>query len=192
MFAVTAGIGAEKKERQFEADLDDYSAIMLKALADRLAEAFAESLHRRVRTDSGATRRTSRSMSAELIAERYAASARRPAIRRAPTTRSSATFRCPRLPSEIGMIAHREPGDAAGGERLRVLLREPRGALLQRRQDRARSAEELGRANGEQPRGRRAGARATSLATDPAAPAPLMPRRRARAGTGSLRRCARC
>src|SRR5678809_357746 len=51
LFAVTAGLGVEKKERQFAADLDDYSAIMLKALADRLAEAFAESLHRRVRTD---------------------------------------------------------------------------------------------------------------------------------------------
>ncbi|RYF52977.1 MAG: methionine synthase, partial [Comamonadaceae bacterium] len=51
MFAVTAGIGAEKKERQFIDDLDDYSAIMFKALADRLAEAFAEALHHRVRTD---------------------------------------------------------------------------------------------------------------------------------------------
>jgi 5-methyltetrahydrofolate--homocysteine methyltransferase len=51
LFAVTAGIGVEKKERQFEADHDDYSAIMLKALADRLAEAFAERLHQRVRTE---------------------------------------------------------------------------------------------------------------------------------------------
>jgi len=51
LFAVTAGIGAEKKEKFFLDDLDDYSAIMLKALADRLAEAFAEALHKRVRTD---------------------------------------------------------------------------------------------------------------------------------------------
>ncbi|VTU15587.1 Methionine synthase [Variovorax sp. PBL-H6] len=51
MFAVTAGIGIEKKEKFFLDDLDDYSAIMLKALADRLAEAFAEALHHRVRTD---------------------------------------------------------------------------------------------------------------------------------------------
>jgi len=51
LFAVTAGIGVDKKEAQFEADHDDYSAIMLKALADRLAEAFAECLHQRVRTD---------------------------------------------------------------------------------------------------------------------------------------------
>ena len=51
MFAVTAGLGVEKKEKYFLDDLDDYSAIMLKALADRLAEAFAECLHQRVRTD---------------------------------------------------------------------------------------------------------------------------------------------
>ncbi len=51
LFAVTAGIGAEKKEKYFLDDNDDYSSIMLKALADRLAEAFAEALHHRVRTD---------------------------------------------------------------------------------------------------------------------------------------------
>ncbi|KQY19091.1 methionine synthase [Massilia sp. Root133] len=51
MFAVTAGIGAEKIEKRFEAAGDDYSSIMVKALADRLAEAFAEYMHERVRTD---------------------------------------------------------------------------------------------------------------------------------------------
>jgi 5-methyltetrahydrofolate--homocysteine methyltransferase len=49
-FAVTAGIGIEDRVAAFEADLDDYNAIMLKALADRLAEALAEWLHREVRT----------------------------------------------------------------------------------------------------------------------------------------------
>ncbi|HWC69611.1 MAG TPA: methionine synthase [Actinomycetota bacterium] len=48
-FAVTAGIGADELAKRFEADLDDYRAIMVKALADRLAEAFAEWLHREVR-----------------------------------------------------------------------------------------------------------------------------------------------
>ncbi|TWI63686.1 methionine synthase (B12-dependent) [Pseudoduganella lurida] len=51
MFAVTAGLGIEKYEKRFEDAHDDYSSIMLKALADRLAEAFAEYLHQRVRTD---------------------------------------------------------------------------------------------------------------------------------------------
>jgi len=50
-FAVTAGIGIEAKLAEFEQDHDDYSAIMLKALADRLAEAFAEYLHQAVRRD---------------------------------------------------------------------------------------------------------------------------------------------
>jgi 5-methyltetrahydrofolate--homocysteine methyltransferase len=48
-FAVTAGIGADDLAKSFEADNDDYRAIMVKALADRLAEAFAEYLHQRVR-----------------------------------------------------------------------------------------------------------------------------------------------
>ena len=51
MFAVTSGLGIEKWEAQFEKDNDDYSSIMLKAIADRLAEAFAECMHARVRQD---------------------------------------------------------------------------------------------------------------------------------------------
>ncbi|MGS0740407.1 methionine synthase [Glaciimonas sp. GG7] len=51
MFAVTSGIGIEKYEKRFEDAHDDYSSIMLKSLADRLAEAFAEYLHERVRKD---------------------------------------------------------------------------------------------------------------------------------------------
>ena len=50
-FCVTAGFGTEELARKYEAELDDYSAIMVKALADRLAEAFAEYLHREIRTD---------------------------------------------------------------------------------------------------------------------------------------------
>ena len=50
-FAVTAGIGADELAREYEAAGDDYNAIMVKALADRLAESFAEHMHRRVRTE---------------------------------------------------------------------------------------------------------------------------------------------
>ncbi len=71
LFAVTAGIGVEKKEQQFAADLDDYSAIMLKALADRLAEAFAERLHQRVRTDFWGYSADESLDTAALVAERY-------------------------------------------------------------------------------------------------------------------------
>jgi 5-methyltetrahydrofolate--homocysteine methyltransferase len=51
LFAVTAGIGAEEAARRFEEEHDDYNAIMVKALADRLAEAFAEHMHKRVRKE---------------------------------------------------------------------------------------------------------------------------------------------
>ena len=51
LFAVTVGLGADAAARRFEEDNDDYNAIMVKALADRLAEALAELLHRRVRTE---------------------------------------------------------------------------------------------------------------------------------------------
>ncbi|HEY2927302.1 vitamin B12 dependent-methionine synthase activation domain-containing protein, partial [Piscinibacter sp.] len=71
LFAVTSGLGIEKKEAQFLADLDDYSAIMLKALADRLAEAFAERLHQRVRTELWGYAADESLSSAELIAEKY-------------------------------------------------------------------------------------------------------------------------
>jgi len=51
LFAVTAGLGVDVKEKQFEKDHDDYSSIMFKALADRFAEAFAERMHEQVRRD---------------------------------------------------------------------------------------------------------------------------------------------
>ena len=71
MFAVTAGIGADKRAEAFEAAHDDYSAIMLKALADRLAEAFAEYLHQRVRTDLWGYAEGEALTNEELIAEKY-------------------------------------------------------------------------------------------------------------------------
>ncbi|MDQ0042776.1 5-methyltetrahydrofolate--homocysteine methyltransferase [Variovorax boronicumulans] len=71
VFAVTAGLGVEKKEKYFIDDLDDYSAIMLKALADRLAEAFAESLHHRSRTDLWGYAPDEGLSNEDMIAEKY-------------------------------------------------------------------------------------------------------------------------
>lgn len=71
VFAVTAGLGVEKKEKYFIDDLDDYSAIMLKALADRLAEAFAEALHHRVRTDLWGYAPDEGLSNEDMIAEKY-------------------------------------------------------------------------------------------------------------------------
>jgi 5-methyltetrahydrofolate--homocysteine methyltransferase len=70
-FAVTAGIGVDRKEQYFLADHDDYSAIMLKALADRLAEALAEALHERVRKDLWGYAAGEQLSNEELIAEKY-------------------------------------------------------------------------------------------------------------------------
>jgi len=71
MFAVTAGLGCEKKEKQFLDAHDDYSAILFKSLADRLAEAFAECLHHRVRTDLWGYAPSEALSSEELMKEKY-------------------------------------------------------------------------------------------------------------------------
>ena len=71
LFAVTAGLNVEKKEAQFLSEHDDYSAIMLKALADRLAEAFAERLHQRVRTELWGYAADEALSNEQLIAEAY-------------------------------------------------------------------------------------------------------------------------
>jgi 5-methyltetrahydrofolate--homocysteine methyltransferase len=70
-FAVTAGIGIDERVAQFEKSHDDYNAIVLKALADRLAEALAEYLHERVRIEHWGYARDERLANDELIAERY-------------------------------------------------------------------------------------------------------------------------
>ena len=70
-FAVTAGMGLDEHVARFEAANDDYSAIMLKALADRLAEAFAECLHQRVRTQLWGYAAEERLDNTDLIAETY-------------------------------------------------------------------------------------------------------------------------
>lgn len=71
MFAVTAGIGLDKLVKEFEAQNDDYNAIMTKALTDRLAEAFAERLHQRVRTEFWGYAPDEAMSPEELIGESY-------------------------------------------------------------------------------------------------------------------------
>lgn len=70
-FAVTTGIGIEEHVARFEADLDDYKAIMIKALADRLAEAFAERMHERVRKEFWGYASDEALQNNDLIAEKY-------------------------------------------------------------------------------------------------------------------------
>ncbi len=70
-FALTTGIGIDEHIKKFEADNDDYSAIMLKALADRLAEAFAELMHKKVRTEIWAYAKDENFKNDDLIKEEY-------------------------------------------------------------------------------------------------------------------------
>ncbi len=71
LFAVTAGIGVENKELQFQKDQDDYSSIMFKALADRFAEAFAERMHERVRRELWGYAADENLPTEALIGEKY-------------------------------------------------------------------------------------------------------------------------
>lgn len=71
-FAVTAGIGLPQRVKAFKDDLDDYSAILLESIADRLAEAFAERLHQRVRTEFWGHVSDESLSHEDLIAEKYA------------------------------------------------------------------------------------------------------------------------
>jgi 5-methyltetrahydrofolate--homocysteine methyltransferase len=71
-FAVTAGLGSTERVAAFKKDNDDYSAILLESLADRLAEAFAERLHERVRREFWGYAADESLENAELIAEKYA------------------------------------------------------------------------------------------------------------------------
>jgi 5-methyltetrahydrofolate--homocysteine methyltransferase len=71
-FAVTAGIGEEDVARRFDLAKDDYSKIMVKSLADRLAEAFAEALHAKVRRELWAYAPEEKLSNDQLIAEDYA------------------------------------------------------------------------------------------------------------------------
>jgi 5-methyltetrahydrofolate--homocysteine methyltransferase len=71
VFACSTGFGIDERVTQFEKDHDDYNAIMLKALADRLAEAFAECLHKKVRTDIWGYAPNENLSNDELIKEGY-------------------------------------------------------------------------------------------------------------------------
>ncbi|MGX5688758.1 methionine synthase [Arcticibacter tournemirensis] len=70
-FAVTAGIGCDELVARFEKDHDDYNSIMAKALADRLAEAFAEKIHELVRTEYWGYAQNEKLSNEELVKEKY-------------------------------------------------------------------------------------------------------------------------
>ncbi|MDH5833788.1 methionine synthase [Luteimonas kalidii] len=104
MFAVTAGIGIDAHVARFEADHDDYNAILLKALADRLAEAFAERLHQRVRTEFWGYAADETLDNDALIAERYSGIRPAPGYPACPEHSEKATvFQLLDAPGNAGM-----------------------------------------------------------------------------------------
>ena len=101
-FAVTAGIGIDEHVARFEASHDEYNTILLKALADRLAEAFAERLHERVRKEFWGYAVDEAYDNDALIKEVYGGIARRPAILPAGSPRKKACSRCSMRPTLPG------------------------------------------------------------------------------------------
>ena len=115
-----------------DGDHDDYSAIMVKALADRLAEAFAEYLHRQA-ASTGATARPRRCRTTRSSPRTTAASARRSATRRAPTTRRRPTlFAAARQRRAPRRHAHRVVRDVSDRLGVRAVLRAPERAATSR------------------------------------------------------------
>ena len=164
-FAVTAGIGADALAAGFERALDDYSAIMVKALADRLVEAFAEYLHERARREWGYGADESLS-NEELIAEKYRGirpAFGYPACPNHPEKRT--LFSLLDAPA-VGIELTESYRDGSGRERERPLLRAPAGALLHRRTHRARPGRVLREARRDDAAPKRsAGSRRTSATT---------------------------
>ena len=102
-FACTAGLGIEPHIAQFEADHDDYSAIMLKALADRLAESCAEYLHKRVRTEIWGYATDESLSNEDLIQETYQGIRPAPGYPACPEHTEKATLWELLKPDQIGM-----------------------------------------------------------------------------------------
>ena len=138
-FLVTAGIGEDEIAERFKAAHDDYSAIMVKALADRLAEAFAERLHQMVRKelwgyapdeDLEQCRADRREVPRHPPGARLSGAAR--------PHREGDAVRAARCRGAHRREAHRELCDVAGRGGVRALFQPSRQPLFRRRQDRAR------------------------------------------------------
>ena len=144
MFAVTAGLGIEKYEKRFEDALDDYSSIMLKSLADRLAEAFAEHLHERVRTDLWGY--AARGTAGQGRADQGKLQGHPPGARLSGLPRAYGQGRHVQAAAmrRDRHAADRIVRDVSGRGGIRLLLRAPAVEVFQRRQDRQRPARRHG------------------------------------------------
>ncbi len=118
-FAVTGGMGSAELVKRFEADNDDYSAIMSKVLADRLAEAFAECLHERARIDWHFGRDENLTIE-DMIAEKYRGIRPAPGYPSLPDhTEKHILFDLMQVERQIGMSLNRKLHDGPAGLGLR-------------------------------------------------------------------------
>jgi 5-methyltetrahydrofolate--homocysteine methyltransferase len=133
-FAVTAGLGVTERIMALKAENDDYSAILLESLADRLAEAFAERLHQRVRTEYWGHAADETLDNEALIAEKYDGIRPAPGLPGLPRAhREADDLAAARRGGGDRHRADREHGHVAGRGRLRVVLLAPPVAVLRRR-----------------------------------------------------------
>ena len=167
-FAVTAGHGLDGPDglvAEFVAANDDYSAILAKALTDRLAEAFAEGLHERVRRELWGYAPDEALSNADLIAERYQGIRPAPGYPACPDhTEKRTLFDLLEAEQRAG-IRLTESYAMSRGHRCRVLPVEPGQPLLRGRSDRAGPARGLRAPQGDPGRGGRALARPESART---------------------------
>ena len=162
-FAVTSGIGIDERVTAYEERHDDYNAIMLKALADRLAEAFAEHLHWRVRREFWGYSPDEDADSERLVREQYRGIRPAPGYPACPEhTEKGPLFDVLDATDNAEYGADRELRDAAHGGGVRFLFLAPRLAVLRGRQDRARSGRGLRAPQGVGPTDRGEVARAES------------------------------
>ena len=137
-FAVTSGHGLKELVERFKRDHDDYSAIMAEALADRLAEAFAEYLHQRVRKEWGYGKDESLTTE-DLIEEKYRGIRPAAGYPACPDhTEKRHSLEAARRGEERRHQAHRKLRHVARQQRERTLLRAPGIEVLRRRQARPR------------------------------------------------------
>ena len=155
-FAVTAGIGEDEIAERFKRANDDYSAILVKALADRLAEAFAERLHQRVRKEFWGYAPDETLSNDELIAEKYRGIRPAPGYPAQPDHTEKATLFSLLDGERIGVKLTESYAMWPGASVCGLYFSHPESALFRRRQDRARPGRGLCRRKGWSCRRRRA------------------------------------